>query len=174
MQPHPMAVPMVGQVAKPAEVGLSTESGCVQVCIQPAASTSHPTVFSCLSPTGHCQEVTPCPCQMSVGSGSRPPRASGPSLGYRDPALALALSHSQAPVGPLCLPMPFLQLAWLETGVGPTPSAVDQAGTMITTVTKVSREIMKNQLPLSGKEPACNAGDTCVIPGSGRFPGEGK
>ena len=26
---------------------------------------------------------------------------------------------------------------------------------------------------LSGKESACNAGDTCSIPGSGRSPGEG-
>ena len=128
--------------------------------------------FPPLAPT--CQEVTPCPCQMSVVSGSRPPHASGPSLGYHDPTLAPALSHSQAPVCPPCLPVPFLQLAWLETGADPTPSAVGQAGTVITTVTKVSREIMKNQLPLSGKESACNAGDACVIPGSGRFPGEGK
>ena len=69
---------------------------------------------------------------MSVVSGSRPPRASGPSLGYRDPTLAPALSHSQAPVGPPCLPMLFLQLTWLETGAGPTPPAVGQAGTVIT------------------------------------------
>ena len=27
---------------------------------------------------------------------------------------------------------------------------------------------------LSGKESACNAGDTGWIPGSGRFPGEGR
>ena len=27
---------------------------------------------------------------------------------------------------------------------------------------------------LSGKESACNAGDTGLIPGSGRYPGEGN
>ncbi|KAI4586987.1 hypothetical protein MJG53_004774 [Ovis ammon polii x Ovis aries] len=68
---------------------------------------------------------------------------------------------SQAPVGPPCLPMPFLQLAWLETGVGPTPSAVGQAGTVITTVTKEVMKVSDGSLlgepgrtPLSKKEGA--------------------